>query len=678
MEFKPWKIAVHRRKNAASQADGLPGFLQAVLEGRGFGEPETAREFLEGPEGFHDPMALADMDKAVARVRRAIQENEKILVYGDYDCDGVTATVILYDYLENAGADVLYYIPAREEEGYGLNKSAIDKMKEAGVALIITVDNGITALEEVAYAGSLGIDVVVTDHHRPGETLPEAAAVVDPHRSGCTYPFPDLCGAGVAFKLVCALEEDAEGMLLEHYGDLLAIGTVADLVPLTGENRALVKAGIALLAESENLGIQALARKAGLDLSAITSENIAFGIAPRINVTGRIGSVDQAVELLLCRDEDRAAQLAGEICALNDRRKELEGEIIQDIQLLLEREPQLLDRRVLVLSGEGWNPGVIGIIAARMVERYGKPCILLSILDGEARGSARSVEGFSIIEAIRSQAEYLEKCGGHPMAAGLTLPKENISAFAQGLEDYAREQYPSMPLLTLGVDTIVRLGEATLDNAKQLERLEPFGCGNPQPVLALVGAKVAKLVPMGKEGNHLRITLEQDGISAQAVLFGTGPEYFPLEEGELADVAFVLSVNTFNGSQRPQLRILSIRPHGFDMAGKLKTGAAYQSLRRGEEPEEPLTFNREDLTVVFRWLRRHTPWKKGTDLLAHRLGNSSSYGKVLAALDILCELGLISQKNQRGAETIEVLPAVGKAELDASPTYRIFQEKLVN
>ncbi len=678
MEFRPWKIAVPRRKNAAPWADGTPGFLQAVLEGRGFGEPEAARAFLEGREELHDPMALADMDKAVDRVRRALEEGQKILVYGDYDCDGVTATVILYDYLENAGADVLYYIPAREEEGYGLNKAAIDRMKEARVDLIVTVDNGVTANEEVAYAGTLGIDVVVTDHHRPGETLPEAVAVVDPHRADCPYPFKDLCGAGVAFKLICALEDDSEGMLLEHYGDLLAIGTVADLVPLTGENRALVRAGMALLAESENPGVQALARRAGLDLAAITSENIAFGIAPRINVTGRIGSVDQAVELLLCQDEDRASQLAGEICALNDRRKELEGEIIRDIQGMLEGDPRLLDRRVLVLSGQGWNPGVIGIIAARLVERYGKPCVLLSILGEEARGSARSVEGFSIIQAIRSQEDRLVKCGGHPMAAGLTLRAEELAAFSQGIEDYAREQFPAMPLPTLGVDTVIRLGEATLENARRLEQLEPFGCGNPQPVLALVGAKVAKLAPMGKEGNHLRVTLEQDGVSAQAVLFGTGPDHFPMEEGELADVALVLSVNTFNGTQRSQLRILSIRPHGFDMAGKLKTGAAYQSLRRGEEPEEPLTFSREDLSVVFRWLRGHDPWKKGADLLAHRLGSSSCYGKVLAALDILGELGLISRKTQRGAETIQVLPAAGKADLDASPTYRIFQEKLVN
>lgn len=678
MDFKPWKIAVPRRKDILPGADGVPAFLRAVLEGRGLGEPETARRFLEGRGELHDPMALRDMDKAVERVRRAIDEYEKILVYGDYDCDGVTATVILYDYLENAGADVLYYIPEREGEGYGLNKGAVDKMKEAGVRLIITVDNGVTANEEVAYAATLGIDVVVTDHHHPGEALPEAVAVVDPHRSDDTYPFKSLCGAGVAFKLITALEGDTEGMLLDHYGDLLAIGTVADLVPLVDENRTLVKTGLSVLRESENLGLQALAQKAGIGLETVNSENIAFGIAPRINVTGRIGSVDQAVELLHCQDEEQAEELAGAICTLNNRRKELEEEIIRDIRELLEKEPRLLNRRVLVLSGEGWNPGVIGIIAARLVERYGKPCVLISVMgDGEARGSARSVEGFSIIEAIRSQAAHLEKCGGHPMAAGLSLKADNIPAFSQGIEAYAKEQFPVMPVPTLGVDTVLHLSEVTLENIRQLERLEPFGCGNPQPVLAFLGVRIAKISPIGKEGNHLRLTLEQRGTSLQAVMFGIWPESFPLEEGEFADVAAALSVNTFNGTQKPQVRILSIRPHGFDMAGKLKLSAAYQGLRRGEEPEDPalLTFDRDDLSVVYRWLRGHSPWKKGTDQLAHRLGSSSNYGKVLAALDILCELGLISRKIQQGMETIQLLPAAAKAELNASPTYQIFQRK---
>lgn len=680
MEMKPWKIAVPKRSDAAGP-ENLPVFFRALLKARGLEEESAAHAFLEAGGELHDPMLLPDMDKAVERVRRAIEEQETILVYGDYDCDGVTATVLLYDYLDNAGANVLYYIPEREGEGYGLNNSVVDRMRDEGVNLIVTVDNGVTAVEEIAYAAKQGLDVVVTDHHRPGPKLPEAVAVVDPHRADSRYPFPDLCGVGVAFKLVCALEEDGEGMLLEHYGELLALGTVADLVPLLDENRELVKTGLAMMGESASPGLSALAEKARVALETICAEEISFALAPRINVAGRIGSVDQAVELLLCREEERAVELAEEICALNDRRKELEGEILQEIKELLEREPKKLDDRVLVLTGEDWNRGIIGIIAARLVERYGKPCVLLSVIDGEARGSARSVEGFSIIDAIRSCAPLLTKHGGHPMAAGLSLDAEKISDFCREMENYARERYPVMPVPTLAVDTVVKASEITLDNIRLLDRLEPYGCGNPPPVFALVGARVEKIAPIGG-GNHLRLTLSQDGIALTAVMFGVGPQAFPLEPGELADCGVALSVNRYNGTEQPQVRVLSIRPHGFDMAGKRRFKAAYEAIRRGEAvPEETgkeLAFDREDLSVVFRWLRAHSPWTKGADMLAHRLGDASNYGKVLAALDILTELGLLSRGAEQGQEVIRLLPTQDRADLAASPTYRVLQQRLVN
>lgn len=680
MELKPWKIAVPKRSDAAGP-ENLPLFFRALLKARGLEDQSAAHAFLEGEGALHDPMLLPDMDKAAERVKKAVEGQEKILVYGDYDCDGITATVLLYDYLDNAGADVLYYIPEREAEGYGLNTAAVDRMREAGVKLIITVDNGVTAVEEIAYAAAQGIEVVVTDHHRPGIELPkEAAAVVDPHRTDSQYPFPDLCGVGVAFKLVCALEGDGEGMLLEHYGELLALGTVADVVPLLDENRTLVKAGLALMRESESPGLIALAEKAGVSLETVRAEEISFALAPRINVTGRIGSVDQAVELLLCREEERAVELAEEICALNDRRKELEKEIIREIKELLEREPELLNRRVLVLTGEGWNRGIIGIIASRLVERFGKPCVLLSVIDGEARGSARSVEGFSIIDAIRGCAPLLTKHGGHLMAAGLSLDADKIPDLCRELENYARQNHPVMPVPTLAVDTVVGAAEITLDNIRLLDKLEPFGCGNPPPVFALVGVRVERIAPIGG-GNHLRLTLSQDGAAIPAVLFGVGPQGFPLEPGELADCGVALSINRYNGAEQPQVRILSIRPHGFDMAGKNRLKAAYQAVRRGEDPPdntgEELIFGREDLSAVFRFLRSHAPWTKGADMLAHRLRGAPNYGKVLAALDILSELRLISRGTEQGREIIRLLPDRGKVELSDSPTYRLLQQRLV-
>lgn len=680
MEMRPWKIAVPKRSDAAGP-ETLPLFFRALLKARGLREASAVRALPEGEGRLHDPFLLPDMAKAVQRVKEAVGNRERILVYGDYDCDGVTATVLLYDYLDNAGADVLYYIPEREAEGYGLNTAAVDRMREAGVDLIITVDNGVTAAAEIAYAAKNGIEVVVTDHHRPGTELPEAVAVVDPHRADSRYPFPDLCGVGVAFKLVCALEEDSEGMLLEHYGELVALGTVADVVPLLDENRTLVKAGLSLMGESLSPGLLALAEKAGVDLTTIRAEEIAFALAPRINVAGRIGSVDQAVELLLCREEERAAELAEAICALNDRRKALESEIIGEIRLMLEQRPELLDRRVPALVGSGWNPGVIGIIAARLAERYEKPFVLLSVSGGEARGSARSVEGFSIIEAIRSCAPLLTKHGGHPMAAGLSLDEENIPDFCRELENYAREHHPVMPMPTLSVDTVVKADEITLDNIRLLERLEPFGCGNPPPVFALLGARVERIAAMGN-GNHLRLTLSQDGAGLTAVLFGVGPQEFPLEPGELADCAVALSVNRYRGTEQPQVRLLSIRPHGFDMEGKKRLKAAYQAIRRGEEPTgeagNELAFDREDLSAVFLFLRKNSPWVKGTDMLAHRLRATVNYGKVLAALDVLSELGLVSRGKEQGREVIRLLPNSGKMVLSDSHTYRVLQQRLVN
>ena len=678
MEFRSWKV----RPAPEGEAGGLPGFLRAVLEARGIRGEEDSRRFLEEGGSLHDPFLLPDMEKAVERIRRAVGGFEKILVFGDYDCDGITATAILYDYLENVGADVLYYIPEREEEGYGLNRRALERIRDAGVKLVITVDNGISALEEARYAASLGLDMVITDHHKPGERLPEAAAVVDPWREDSRYPCPHLCGAGVAFKLLCALEGDTEGLLLEQYGDLLAVGTLADVVPLLDENRRIAKAGLEALASTGDPGLAALAQAAGLDLEKRDADAVAFGLAPRLNAAGRIGSVDHAVELLLTQDEERARELAGELDALNARRKELEKGILRDIGGLLEREPALLDRRILFLMGEGWNPGVIGITASRMAERYGRPCVILSLEGEKARGSARSVPGFSIIDAVSACGELLEKYGGHPMAAGFSLPAGKAGAFRDALEEYAREHFPVMPVPSLEVDAILDPREVTLENIRLLEKLAPFGCGNPRPVFGLLGMRIAGIRAMGKEGNHLRLTLERDGAVLQAVLFGVGPRGFPLLEGERADCAVSLSVNEYGGVPRPSVRLRAIRPHGFDMRAKLRLEAAYRSLRRGEEPldcrPEELAFGREDLAAVFRWLREHSPWEGGVDVIAYRLGEASNHCRVLAGLDILRELGLISRESRDGGEVIRVLPAQGKAELSASETYRRFQRKMVN
>ena len=325
---------------------GLPAFLGKILASRGYGA-----ELLKEDVPLSDPYLLKDMDRAVKRIREALAQEERILVFGDYDCDGITATVMLYDYLENCGADVLYYIPEREREGYGLNLEALDRVKSAGVSLIITVDNGIVSLEEAAHAKELGVDLIITDHHMPRERLPEACAVVDPHRTDDPYPFKDLCGAAVAFQLLCALEEGERDMVLEQYGDLLVIGVLADAVPLVGENRTLAKMGLEALAGTQRAGLLALASVASLDLERRDSDLVTYGIAPRINAAGRIGSVDTAVELLLCDDEERAQELAEEMDRLNAQRKTMEGEILSEIRKQIDEHPEILRRRVLVFVG---------------------------------------------------------------------------------------------------------------------------------------------------------------------------------------------------------------------------------------------------------------------------------------------------------------------------------------
>ncbi len=675
MRFISWRMPAKKKQDAPvpEKTEALPAFLGKILESRGINTPELVHAFLTYENPGYSPLLLADMDKAVARIREALEKNEKILVYGDYDCDGVTATVMVYDYLENLGADVLYYIPEREGEGYGLNAAAVEKIYQAGVQLIITVDNGISALAEIALAAEKGIDTVVTDHHQPGEQLPEAVAVVDPHRRDCPYPDKNLCGAGVAYKLLCALEDDQGEMLLELYGDLLCVATLADVVPLRGENRYLVRRGLELLEMTQREGLQALATEAGLHLESLSSDNVTFGLAPRINAAGRIGSVDQAVELLLCQDPERAAELAHDINALNASRKGMEEEIIRDISAMIAGQPQLLSGRVVVLAGENWNPGVIGIVASRVVERYRKPCILLTRMEGgELRGSARSVEGFSIIDAIRSCGDLLERFGGHPMAAGLSMREEKLESFRQRLESVARERAPRMPVHSLTVDGTIPLSDVTLEQIRQIERLAPFGCENPYPVLLLWNVTLDSVTSIGG-GNHLRLGLQQGGSGCQAVCFGMRRENFLFEPGQRLDCAVTLSVNTYQGTDRPSVRILSLRPHGFDMAGKLAGQEAYDRLCRGEDPREvwaACSFGRDVMSHVFRLIRSVSPYRGEADGLFWQLGGKADYFQVLVSLAVLKDLKLIQTEWESGVELIRLLPAQGKADLNLSSTYQ--------
>ena len=474
-----------RQSRLLQREQGIPALLADILAARGFGADYVAA-LLTDDGSLEDPFLLPDMQIAVDRIEKAIESGEKIAVYGDYDCDGVTSTVILYSYLQSMGTDVCYYIPDRLDEGFGMNRGAVDHLHEQGVTLIITVDNGTSALDEVAYAGELGMDVVVTDHHIPGPELPKAVAVVNPHRPDYVG-FNQLCGAGVALKLTAALDGGSYEMVLESFAPLAAIGTIGDVVPLVGENRTLVRRGMQLMPMSESAGLQALITAAGLNGGELTAGKIAFGLCPRINAAGRMGDARLAAKLLLSEEEDEAAEMAEQLCLLNQNRRDQEEEILRAVEQQIEQNPELLLDRVLVLSAPGLNHGVVGIVASRVLTLYGKPCFILSEEGELAVGSGRSIGNFGLFDAVYACRQLLERYGGHKLAAGLTLKTENIPAFREAINRYAAAEFDRMPVVQTVIDRRLRAADIELSSVELLECLEPFGEGNPQPVFSDAG-----------------------------------------------------------------------------------------------------------------------------------------------------------------------------------------------
>lgn len=679
MRFYAWKENFAKAEPMIVENRPLPAFLCRVLASRGIKNSVEAACFLNCTQPLSDPMQLHDMEKAVAIVRRAIDEGKKILVFGDYDCDGITATVLLYEYLEGEGADVCYYIPERMNEGYGLSMPTMEMIISSGIELIITVDNGISAVEEIKRAKEAGIEVVVTDHHAIPLQLPPADALVNSAFEADDSPGRYLCGAAVAFKLIAALEQQMQGddpqdLLLEQYGDLVAIATLADVVPLTGENRTLARLGLEVLAQTERPGLVALARNAKADLTACHSDTISFMLAPRINVTGRIGSVDTAVQLLLTQNEEQAAALAAEIEQLNAERRRMEESISAEMEELLHRKPALLHSRILTLVGDDWHLGVIGISAARMLERYRKPCIVISCSNGVARGSARSVEGFSIIDAITACSEKLQKFGGHPMAAGFTLEEQDIPAFTAALEEYAAEHYPIMPVHTVKLDAPIAPEEITVANVEEMGRLSPFGCENPTPIFLLSGVTVQTVNAIGN-GSHLRMSVTAGRYTVPMVYFGMGVKQFPFTAGDRIDVACALGINEYNDQRTVTVRVINVHPAGWRQGENLRAAAAFEAMMRGEDSADAAEgFTRKDLAGAYRFLRDKSPIRTGTDgmyyLLRKKLENYT-YFKHLAALQIMRELDLMEEAEP---ECFVIKNGDKKVELECSKTYRSLQK----
>lgn len=667
MAEKLWRIPAADKALARELAAecGIDPLAALILSNRGVTDPVEIDAFLAEEGELSSPLVLLDMDKAAGRIRRAVEEGERIAVYGDYDCDGVTATAILYSCLTELGADALYYIPSRSEEGYGMNRESVERLRDMGVRLIVTVDNGVSAVDETAYAAELGMEVVVTDHHLPGKTLPPALAVVDPHRPGCPSPYKDICGAGVAFKLAAALMEVPAEALFEAYADLAAIGTVADVMPLTGENRVLVKEGLKAINRKPRPGIAALLEAAGLAGREIKAGNLAFGLGPRINAAGRMGAADRAVRLLLETDPSAAAGLAAELQAENVRRQQTEQEIVAQAAAVIEEKGYAF-QRVILVEGEGWHPGIVGIAAARLMERYGRPCIVLSVEGDRAVGSGRSLAGFHLFEALSSAGELLEKYGGHELAGGLTLSVGNIEALRQRLNAYAAGQ--EMPFPVLKLDCKLNPAALSVPLARSLDPLAPFGSGNPEPVFGLLGMKIENILPLAG-GRHVKLFLSRQGAVIQALLFGVGPADFPYEKGETVDAAVQLSVNIFREEESLTVQVRALRPAGMEQEERLAALRRYEAYRRGEWDQKTvpsLLPGREDAALVYRSVRDAAGGRIRLSRLARRLAGRIQYEKLRVAADALQELGILHMEAGPEDIILSLRPGSGRVDLGAS------------
>lgn len=679
MILRKWEVRPLDKERAAAfaQTYGVPFFLAMLMNIRGLDDAAHLREFLGEGEPLSDPFLLKDMDKAAARITRAVDNMEKIAVYGDYDADGVTSTAMLYSYLETRGADVIFYIPQREGEGYGMNMGAVEYLKEQGVSLIVTVDNGISSVQEVARANELGIDVVVTDHHRPQEILPDAVAVVDAYRPDDTSPYKHFSGVGIAFKLLMALEDGAGDVedLLEAYSDLAAIGTIGDIVPLTGENRTLIRAGLERLSQSDRPGVQALLENAGIAGKALTSTNVAFTLVPRINATGRMGAPERAVRLLISGYEEEAEVLSEEICADNEERRRVEAEIAEAAFADIEAKGYMKDR-VIVVDGENWHHGVIGIVASRVTERCGKPCMIISRGETEAKGSGRSIEGFSLFEAICACGDLLIKFGGHPMAAGITLKPENIEAFRERINQYAAEHFPQMPTQTVTLDCKLNPAALSVSMAQSLTQLEPFGNGNPQPVFGLFNMELSNVTPVGG-GGHLRLTLEKNGAVITAMRFNTKPEELPYHIGDKIDLAVQLEAREFRGQPSLTVIVRDMKFAAFNTEKNIASLASFEKWQRGEvlsaEDKNRLYPDRACLAAIYRALR--TVNGKETDQVrfVSQFGKDMTLGLFKTALLVFEERGLVHSEIADDTFTATLIETSGKTDITRSPVLLALQ-----
>ena len=706
-----------------AKALGITPLTARLLCNRGCTDPTSAEIFFgNDARVWNDPMLMADMPHAVKRVLDAVENHESIAIYGDYDVDGVTSVTSLYLYLTGLGADVTCYIPNRLGEGYGMSVAAVDQLAADGVSLIITVDTGITAHAEISHAAALGVDTVVTDHHECHADIPVCTAVINPHRPDCTYPFKELAGVGVVFKLICACEATRLGLTpteaLEQVGsrliDLVAIGTVADVMPLTHENRYIVSRGLSMLEHTGRPGLSALLDAisgSGNNQSGVVgvkkprrkvnSGLVGFGIAPRINAAGRIAHAMMAVDLLLAETPEHAEEMAAELCAINTQRQAEENSIADRAYARIER---MLDRAkekgeappsVIVLEDNGWMQGVVGIVASRITEKYGLPSILISFegaMDGKesdydlGKGSGRSIKGLNLVEALADSRDLLVRFGGHELAAGLTIRRKDIPAFSKKINEYAAGILTEeMTAVRYEADCECNVSELTMKQAEELERLEPFGVGNPSPGLILRDVVIQRVIPLGG-GRHTKLIVCKDGQTLQAIRFGTSHSELRAREGDVVDLLFNLNINDYQGVKSLQLILQDVRPSQRLEQERRREDERLAQVIAGApiSPSEELVPSREEIAVVFTILREE--FRRGNVVLKEKIllewanhisPTAISRNKLRLILRILPEMGVCHVIDSTdGYFVFEVYFDAPKTTIDASPLMCQLREQL--
>ncbi len=675
MKYGTWKTA-QATPEAVDRllAAGYGSLAAVVLSARGLDTPEKARAFLRYSDPLPDPFLMKDMDKAVERVKQALERNEHIAIFGDYDVDGITATCLLTNYLRTRGARCTPYIPGRLEEGYGLNPIGLEQLSRQGVKLIITVDCGITAIQEALLCQELGMELVITDHHECKSELPQAVAVVDPHRKDCPYPHRNLSGVGVAFKLAAALEGNQEA-IMSRYADMVCLGTVADVMPLVGENRVFVTRGIRSLQRTTRPGLKSLMYESGCDPANLTAGSIGYVLAPRINAAGRMGRIDLALELFLTKNPMKGAEAAKSLCLLNRQRQAVETEIYQEAVAMLSAQQS---PEAIVLASPRWHQGVVGIVASRMAEEYCCPAFLIC-LDGEkGKASSRSYGGFNLFAALQELSDLLETYGGHELAAGFTITGDHIDEFRHKICLQARAFYQdATPRTTLDIDCVVSPELLTLHNVAGLDLLEPCGPGCPKPVFLLERLTIDRLIPVGN-GRHLRLRLRSDSQIINAICFCATAGSLSVREGDLVDLACTLQINEFRGNRSVQVNLVDIRPSCPFPCDTDPT--PYRRLRNSElSPAEAATLlpSRQILGDIWRYLSAHPrgslrdePVCLCRKIIRHT-GRPLSLAQMLICLDIFREAGLLTAQRNHNNLSITIVPVAQKVDLNQCDTMRL-------